>query len=266
MSETPLISVVMPVYNGAATVLAAANSVLGQTYRNIELLVVDDQSTDDTVKLLGSVQDPRLRIISNPKRGGIGAIRRYGTARAKGEYVAVQDADDISYPERLGAQLEHMRRNSLKLCGTWAYLVLPDGTREEFRHPTEPEVIRKNIIRTNCFVNSTMMFAKDAYEAAGGYDPSPGLSYVEDYDLWLRMAARFPAGNLPRIMVEYTAPRDDFRYLWREQTRTAKARLRAIARYGYSVRHLPFVFTPLLAAFLPKTLKLKVRKALFKGN
>ncbi|OGR65003.1 MAG: hypothetical protein A2X31_07535 [Elusimicrobia bacterium GWB2_63_22] len=266
MNKAPLISVVMPVYNGEATVLASITSILAQTYKNLELIVVDDQSTDGTLRLINSVRDPRVRVISHPKRNGVGAIRRFGTGHARGEYVAVLDSDDIAFPERLEAQLDYMRRNSLKLCGTWAYLVGPDGQRREFRHPVKPEDIRKNIICTNCFVHSTVMFTKEAYDLVGGYNPSPALSYVEDYDLWLRMVARYPAGNLPRILAEYSAPKDNLRYLWREQTRTAYVRLRAILRYGYPLRSLFFVFTPLFLAFIPKKVKLLARKFLFKGS
>ena len=254
----------MPVYNGEATVLASLNSILNQTYKNIEIIVVDDKSTDSTLSILKSVNDSRVRIISHPNRSTVGAIRSFGVKFAKGDYIAVQDADDISFPKRLEMQLEYMRKKSLKLCGTWAYLVKSDGSRYEFCHPVEYEDIKRNIIRTNCFIHTTVMFAKDAYEAVGGYNSSVQLNYVEDYDLLLRIVAKYPAGNIPKILAEYTAPKDSFKYIWREQSHTAYARFRAIFNYGYSWSNLFFVCSPLFVAFIPKKIKLWFRKLLFK--
>lgn len=265
-TPSPLISVVMPVYNGERTVLSSINSILSQTYSNIELIVIDDISTDKTIDILKSIKDPRVRVLSHPVRSGVGAIRRFGTSYAKGEYVAIQDADDISFPDRLESQLAYMQEKSLALCGAWAYMVNPNGERREFRHPFEPEDVRKRIICTNCFVHSTVMFSRAVYEAVGGYNPSPRLSYVEDYDLWLRIVAKYPAGNLPKFLAEYSAPKDNLKYIWREQTRTAYVRARAVFKYGYPFYDLIFALTPLFFAFIPKRVKLLVRKSLFKSN
>jgi glycosyltransferase involved in cell wall biosynthesis len=259
LTENPLISVVMPVYNGAKTVLAAVESILRQTYSPIELIVVDDGSTDRTAEILASVKDARMRVIAAPGRKGVGAARQWGLEHARGEYIAVQDADDIAYPGRLATQVAYMRENHLALCGTWAYLVTPDGKKREMVQAVESDVIKRTILRSNMFVHSTVLFEKKAAESVGGYVGSIG---EEDYDLWVRLIARYRAGNVPEFLLDYTAPNTTFRYLLREQKATVRVRWCAIFKHGYPWWNILFVFTPFLGIWIPKRIKMSVKKTL----
>jgi glycosyltransferase involved in cell wall biosynthesis len=257
VNDSTLISVVMPVFNGEKTILAAVHSILGQTHRNLELIVVNDGSTDRTIDLLAMVHDERLHVIDTPKRSGVGAARQWGLEHAKGEFIAVQDADDISYSERLKVQLAYMLENRLSLCGTWAYLVAPSGGKSEIIQPVASESVRKGIAASNPFVHSSVMFVKKDAESVGGYN---ALGFAEDYDLWLRMLLQYRAGNVPKFLVEYAAPSDKISYLLREQTATANVRWRAVRKYGYPWWNTVFVLTPLLAFFVPKRLKTFLKK------
>lgn len=117
LSETPLVSVIIPAYNGQETIAEAVQSALAQTYRNLEVIVVDDGSTDDTWKVLQSFGDS-IRVIRQPN-GGLAAARNAGALAAKGELVALMDADDICEPERIAVQVQFLRaRPELVLCCT----------------------------------------------------------------------------------------------------------------------------------------------------
>jgi glycosyltransferase involved in cell wall biosynthesis len=260
LARPPLISVVMPAYNSERTILPAVDSILGQTCKDLELVIVDDASSDSTAAILASVTDPRVRVISSQKNLGPGAARRLGVSRARGEYIAVQDADDISYPERLAVQLGFMREHKLALCGTWSYIVHQDGTKSEFRQTASPETIKKCIVASNMFIHTTVMFEKAAYEAVGGYDPR--RFFAEDYDLYLRMIKRYRAGNVPRILAEYAAPDDDPDYLWRETKATVSVRWNAILKYRYPLYNIIFTLTPLIAMLVPKKIKLMTKQYL----
>jgi glycosyltransferase involved in cell wall biosynthesis len=121
----PLISVVMPVWNGEQYLRASVDSVLAQTFSDLELVVIDDGSTDKTLEILKSYADPRLRILETA-HGGIVQALNFGIAQAKGEWIARLDADDIALPERLARQLERLRQEpNACLCGIHWQLYRP---------------------------------------------------------------------------------------------------------------------------------------------
>jgi glycosyltransferase involved in cell wall biosynthesis len=264
-AKKPLISVVMPAYRSEKTVLRAVNSILAQSHKDLELIVVHDAFPGDgTAALLAAVADPRLKVIDSPQCLGPGGARRLGVSHARGRYIAVQDADDFSYPERLAVQLEFMREHRLALCGTWGYMVHRDGTRSEFRQAVSHAVIKRSIMASNMFIHTTVMFEKAAYDAVGGYDPRrfKGRLCAEDYDLLLRLVQRYRAGNVPRILAEYTAPKDDPSYIWGDAKATACVRCNAVLKYGYPFYTLIFGLTPFATMLVPRRMKLLLKRRL----
>ena len=138
----PLVTVLVAVHNGGAALRASVDSILGQTFADFELVVVDDGSTDDTAGFLASVADSRLRVLSGPHQG-LGAALRRGLDRARGEYIARQDADDIAHPDRLTAQVAFLDAHpDVVLVGAHAFM--HDGVGKRLgvlAHPTSEHAL-----------------------------------------------------------------------------------------------------------------------------
>ncbi|MDE2489565.1 MAG: glycosyltransferase family 2 protein [Elusimicrobia bacterium] len=263
MSSAPKVSVVIPVYNGAATIERAVRSALAQTLRDLEVVVVDDGSTDATPEVLARISDPRLRVVRQANAGRSRA-RNVAVREARAPYVAMLDADDLAYPDRLARQAALLdARPEIALCGTWADWIEPDGTKREWRQPVEPEDVRSAMLRSNCFIHSTVMVRKEAFEEAGGYDER--LVFSEDYDLFLRLVARHAGANVPQVLGAYRAPSGAV-YKLREQWNKTRVRWRAMSRYGYSWRNAPHLLTPLAAAFVPARLRLALQRRRVPGR
>ena len=111
LPASPTVSVILPAYNAGKYVAEAVAGILAQTFVDFELIAIDDGSTDDTLAVLQSFDDPRLRVIQNQSNSGIAVTRNTGITDAKGRYLALQDADDISHPERLAIQVDFLENN-----------------------------------------------------------------------------------------------------------------------------------------------------------
>ncbi|MDR7419935.1 MAG: glycosyltransferase family 2 protein [Armatimonadota bacterium] len=201
MSRLPLVSVVMPVYNAADTVEDAVRSLLRQTYANLEVVVVDDGSTDRSAALVEAMGDTRVRILKL-EHGGIVRARNAGCAEARGLYLAVLDSDDIAHERRIAAQVEYLeRRPTVGLLGTYARFVYDDGAERVFAPPVDDRALRRYLLWDNPFVHSSVMYRKQAFEDAKGYTPGPVAN--EDYRLWIEMARSWKLGMIPEVLVTY---------------------------------------------------------------
>ena len=139
--EIPSISVVMPVHNGGTYLRQAVDSILGQTFPDFELIVVDDRSTDGAVEALGRIGDPRMRIVANAGAGLVAALNT-GLVAARGALIARMDADDIALPERFARQFEYLGAHpEIAVLGTAVILI--DGVGNEGQavvYPTAPAI------------------------------------------------------------------------------------------------------------------------------
>lgn len=128
MPQEPLVSVIMPAYNAEKTIAAAIQSILDQDYKNFELIIVDDASTDETAKVVKSFADPRLVFFQNTTNLTAGPSRNVGIAHAQGEFIALQDADDLSLPHRLRCQVNFMLSHpEIDVVGSDAYAIDSQG-------------------------------------------------------------------------------------------------------------------------------------------
>lgn len=203
--STPCVSVLMSVYNGERHLEDAVESVLRQTFRNFELVIVDDGSTDSTPGILASfaARDDRVVLVRNDCNLGLTRSLNRGLALARGEYFARQDADDVSLPERLAYQVKLLdRRLEIGLVGTWTERIDGEGHSLGVRPmPTRPTHIRWQLIFANPFVHSSVMFRRSLLEAAGAYNES--LKYAQDHELWVRYSYRALAANIPVPLVKF---------------------------------------------------------------
>ena len=184
MSEK--LSVVMAAYNGERYIEESVRSILGQTLKNFEFIIVDDGSTDSTFDKLQQIDDSRLRIIRQSNQGQTSALIA-GIQQAKGDLIARLDDDDYSLPNRLMSQLKFMEAHpKVCLCGS-RFQELNRGNLATQRVPfvqTNAE-IKKIMSFYNPFAHSSVMFRRDAYSKVGGYLKKYKISM--DYDLWLRL-------------------------------------------------------------------------------
>lgn len=197
----PRVSVVIPAYNAAWCIRRAVASVLAQTYRDFELIVVDDGSDDETGAVLAAFGD-RLRVVSKPNEG-LSSARNAGIAAAGGEFVAFLDTDDCWLPPKLEAQVRLMdARPELALCSTATWVEGPDG--HGFGIWSCPEPCRdalENIFRTNAYVagsGSSAMVRRNLFTRVGYFDET--LRGLEDVDMWMRLASVGEYACIPDVL------------------------------------------------------------------
>lgn len=196
----PRVSAIIPTYNRAGLVQDAVASVLAQTYRDFELLVVDDGSTDGTQEALAPFAG-EIKVLSLPGRRGVSAARNAGIAAARGEWLAFLDSDDLWLPEKLARQLAFMEANPQFLLSQTEETWVRRGLRVN-----PPRTHRKEggriFLRSleRCLVSpSAVVLHRRLLEEHGGFDAS--LPAAEDYDLWLRLSWRYEVGLLPEPLV-----------------------------------------------------------------
>jgi glycosyltransferase involved in cell wall biosynthesis len=204
MPDTPRVSVVMAVHNGAPYLEKAVDSILAQTFTDFEFVIIDDGSVDSTPEVLQRYQaaDCRVQVYHQENAGLTPSLNR-GCARARGAYVARMDADDISFPERLKLQVEFLDRHPrVAMVGT-AVVRIDELGREIKRNvcPTTHAEIVRALAEYNCFTHPTVMLRKDLLLAVGGYREAYRLA--QDYDLWLRLAEHSELANLPDPLLYY---------------------------------------------------------------
>jgi glycosyltransferase involved in cell wall biosynthesis len=198
----PLVSIVMPVYNCQKYLKEAIISVLSQTYKNIELVIVNDGSTDSSMDIILSFSDDRIRCLVNEFNSGIVFTRNRGLDAAKGEYVATLDSDDIAMPERIEKQVFFLSSNpDYGMCGTFFYTMNSEGKpRRKIKFPTNNRDIVTYLTLGNCFCNSTVMIRS---QLAKELKYREKFDIVEDYELWCRIAKRAKLKNLSFYGTKY---------------------------------------------------------------
>ncbi|MDP6673510.1 MAG: glycosyltransferase, partial [Gammaproteobacteria bacterium] len=202
-SSNPLISIVVPAHNAATTIKETIDSVLRQTLTDFELLIIDDGSTDDTVKIVANITDSRVHCFSFANEGP-SAARNRGIERTTGEFVAFLDADDLWLPGKLAAQVDALRRNpDAALAFSWSDSIDEAGTflKKGNHVPPEDSVYEQLIVWNFLDNGSTPMIRRKTLSGAGAFDE--GLRYGEDWDMWLRLAYRYPIICIPEVHVLY---------------------------------------------------------------
>jgi glycosyltransferase involved in cell wall biosynthesis len=196
------VTVLMPVYNAAPHLLEAANSILSGSFADLELLAIDDGSTDESFEILRGIKDPRLRVVCNDGNQGVIATLNRGLELAKGEFIARMDADDISMPERLKRQVAFMDANpEIGLSGTWAR-TFGAGPESVMRSPLSPIEIHMELFAFNAICHPTVIFRRDLF-ARHGLRYEADARHAEDLDLWMRASNYCGLANLPLVGLRY---------------------------------------------------------------
>jgi len=194
LNNAPLISVLMPIFNAQKDLCAAIESVLHQSFGNFEFLIVDDGSTDQSVEIVRSYDDPRIRLLVQPNNLGLVAALNRGISEARGEYIARMDGDDISLPERLALQCEAMLNQQLDICGAdWAQMDAQGNQFGVLYAPQQLDEVIATLTTTVPYAHGSVMMRKSFLDR---HQLLYRSGFSEDYQLWIRFleqGARFGA-------------------------------------------------------------------------
>lgn len=229
------VTVLMSVYNGERYLKKAIDSILNQTFRDFEFLIINDGSSDSSAEILKGYNDPRIKVIDNKKNMGLTRSLNKGLRLARGEYMAREDANDISLPRRLEKQIAFLNsKPEYGLVGCWNYMI---GTNKKIKDKvlffTDHNDIVQTLLLANHFVHSSVMFRKECIKKLGGYNED--LKFAQDYDLWLRIAEHYKVANLK-----------EFLHYWRYEKHGISSKMcEEQEKYAYMIRD----------AFIKKVLK-----------
>lgn len=200
----PMISVVMPVYNDERFVGSAIDSILAQSFRDFEFIVINDGSTDGTARVLEKNTDPRILIVNQSNSGIVQALN-LGISIAKGKYISRMDSDDISRNDRFQKQVDFLDNNKeYGMVGSACDILDENGIHiAHFLVPSTDDAIRKSMVWRNPFVHSSIMVRKNILNIVGGYDQTFN-SIGHDYEMWWRILNVTKVKNLEEELVTRT--------------------------------------------------------------
>jgi len=202
VSATPKVSVLMTCYNAASTIEESVCSVIAQTFSNWELVLVDNCSTDDSIAIVRQIGDARIRITQLESNHGRTPALNIGLNNARGEFLAILDADDLSTPDRLQLQVDCLDNNpNLILVASWYRNINSDGKLiNEVKTPTQHLDIIRRLAFDNVIVNSSSMFRLASAKAVGGYEVE--FSYAQDFALWLALSQTGKFAITPKFITD----------------------------------------------------------------
>lgn len=199
-----IVSVIIPAYNAEKYLAEAIESVLTQSFKNYELIIIDDGSSDRTNEVISryTARDSRIVALKNPANLGIAATRNHGLKIATGKYVAWQDADDISMPDRLQVQVDFLDLHpDVGIVGGNLEIFSGNSVVEMRKYPEEDSEIRKCIYKYSPIAQPSAMIRADLFKRAGNYDLK--LPPAEDLDMTFRIGAFSKLANLPVTLIKY---------------------------------------------------------------
>ena len=201
----PSISVIIAAYNAQDTIVETVESVLNQTFTDLEILVIDDGSKDSTGDRLCSLDDPRLKLISY-ENGGVALARNRGIANARGEYISFLDHDDLWTPDKLEDQLAALQKNpDAGVAYSWTIGMFSDENPVRYKKLDkvffEGDIYDKILISNFVGSGSNILVRKEAVESVGGFDATPVSN--EDWDFYIRLAAKWHFVLVPKYQILY---------------------------------------------------------------
>lgn len=269
----PLISVIMPVYNAQKYIGSAIESILNQTLKDFELIIINDYSTDKTLNIIKSFskKDSRIKIINNNKRLNIARTLNKGISSAKSNIIARMDADDIAFPDRL--ELQHKLINSSKniaVVGANVVIMNTAGNQIAIRsYPDSSGELKKCLFKYSPFAHPVVMFRKNMFEEVGGYNPK--YSPTEDLDLWFRLGSKYEFKSVPEPLLKYRIyeKSSSHKAIKDLEILVFKIRFDAILKYGYRPNLYDIIynlFQFITLWFTPAKYRIKIYNLLRNNN
>ncbi len=200
--QKPVLSVVMSVYNAGIYLKPSVESILSQTFKNFEFIVIDDGSSDSSVETIKSFGDPRIRLVRQANHGLVYSLNK-GVSLSRGKYIARQDADDVSLPGRLEKELKLITTNEkIGMVGSFfTYIDLGGNPSKTMVSPTLHDDLRLMLLNVNPFGHGTVLFRKEALESVGSYNDD--YHAAEDYNLWRHLATDWEFAIIPESLYWY---------------------------------------------------------------
>jgi glycosyltransferase involved in cell wall biosynthesis len=214
LRNNPEISVILPVYNGAAYIAEAVKSILEQTFANFELIVIDDCSTDNTLEVLSEFRDERLRIIDKRQNSGITDSLNTGISQARGNFIARMDADDISMPGRLASQHEYLNEHPAAVIAGCDYYVMTNGRLVRSCIDDDSDYLKAILMFATCYAHPTVLVRNIFPKTGLHYDKS--FLHAEDYRLWTQLALHGEFGNVQEPLLKYRSHDDQVSSKYRD--------------------------------------------------
>ena len=199
-SDNSAISVIVPTFNRSQWLPQSIASVLHQTCTDFEIIIVNDHSSDTTRDILDALNDPRIRVNHLSENQGVARARNIAAKMARGEYLAILDANDIALPDRLRIQTEFMSSHpEISLVGSYLRLESEMGDCSITRRPKTHDAIVQSASAVCPIINTTIMMRKSAFDFVGGYPEA--FRRGEDYRFFATMMKHFKVENIPDVLV-----------------------------------------------------------------
>lgn len=200
--ENNLVSVIMSVYNAGQYLRGAIDSILNQTFKDFEFIIIDDGSTDDSLSIIRSYKDPRIRFIQNEKNEGLIYSLNLGLSKAKGEYIARMDADDLSMPERFAEQVNYLQKHpEVVVLGTHQLELRNNKTVTEGSGEFDSDFLKGILLFNACFSHPTVMIRNIFKENGLSYNSK--FKHAEDFRLWTELALKGEFYILNKVLLKY---------------------------------------------------------------
>lgn len=200
----PLVSVIMPAFNAQQYIKNAIESILTQTFRLFELIIIDDSSTDKTRSIISMfLKDPRVKLLTRTSSHNIADVLNAGIKSATADIIARMDADDISLETRLEKQFSLITSSeNIAVVGANIAIIDSEGNHRAVRqYPETSEELKKCLFRYSPFAHPVVMFRRRAFESVGGYNPK--YSPTEDLDLWFRLGKNYSFRSVSEVLLKY---------------------------------------------------------------
>ncbi len=263
----PKISVIMGVYNDEKYLSDAIDSILNQSYKDLEFIICDDGSTDNSVNIIKKYQkvDKRILFLQNKKNMGLAASLNKCIEISTGEYIARMDSDDVSLPERFEKQVEYLDNNKhIALIGCNVNLFDDNGNYG--KREVNREYTKVNVFKKNYFIHPTVMIRRNVLLSVGGYTVSNYTYRTEDYDLWCKICEKdFLGYNLNETLLNYREDKNAYK------KRKFKYRIDAIKlrriwfkNLNISLKYFPYVYRPLVVGLIPTFIMRRYKRQKFK--
>lgn len=205
--DNPLVSVIISTYNDGQYIMEAIDSILCQSYKNLEVVIIDDASTDNTAQILEEIVDDRVHVFHNPQNLKLAHNLNVAISKSNGKYIARMDADDIAVKDRIAKQVEFMEANpEVDVCGSYAQTFGFSNTL--LTYPVSQEEIKAKLLFENAMCHPAVMFRKESIDFE--YDES--FSAGQDYELWSRIIWNKQIRNIPECLLKYRLHKGQTKY------------------------------------------------------
>lgn len=260
-----MIDVLLSARNGEKYLRKSVRSILSQTYKDFVFYIINDASVDNSAEIIKSFHDKRIVFFQNKKTQGLTKNLNFLLKQGKGEYIARQDADDISRPERFEKQLQFLEENKFDLVGSDARLIDEKG-KIIGEKKYESKKIKSDLIKLNMFPHSSWFGKRKIFEELNAYNVK--FTYSQDYDFLLRAAGKFKLGIIPEKLVDIRWDENSLSlfHLKEQQKYALYARIMAMKRGDYSAVNYFHLIRPLISYLLPSAVNKFIYKIPFLGG